>query len=78
MQNKTDPVLAFQTKLGQLVPTAAQLINRLGRGVSFLGLDLLAQCHIPNAVATVRRAKELLEKLQHFDTPAKMLAMPTG
>ena len=78
MQNKTDPVLAFQTKLGQLVPTAAQLINRLGRGVSFLGLDLLAQCQIPNAVATVRSAKDLLEKLQHFDTPAKMLAMPTG
>ena len=28
-------------------------------------------------MATVRGAKELLERLQRFDTPAKMLAMPT-
>ena len=76
-QNKPEPVVAFQTKLGQLVPVAAQLINRLGRGVGFLGQDLLAQCHITNAVATVRGAKELLERLQYFNTPAKMLAMPT-
>lgn len=75
-QNKADPVVAFQTKLGSLVPIAAQLINRLGRGVSFLGQDLLNQCHVTNAAATVRGAKELLEKLQHFNTPAKMLAMP--
>ena len=74
-QNKPEPVVDFQTKLGQLVPVAATLLTRLGRGVSFLGQDLLAQCGVVNSVSTVRGAKELLEKLQYFSTPAKMLAM---
>lgn len=60
-QNKPAPVVDFQTKLGQLVPVAAQLISRLGRGVTFLGQDLLAQCHVANAVATVRGRKNCLK-----------------
>ena len=75
-QLKPEPVQQFQTKLATTAGMAAQLIGRLGRGISFLGQDLLAQCGLAGVSASVREAKDLLDKLDHFNTPAKMLALP--
>ena len=74
-QLKSDPVIQFQTAAGRLISEAALLVSRLGKPVSFLDLELLAHCGLKDAASRVRAAKELLERLAGFDTPAKLLAL---
>lgn len=73
---KSDPVTKLQTAVSERIQMAAPLISRLGHGVTFLGIDLLDTCHLPDAMQRVKAAKDLLEKIRNFDTPAKLLAMP--
>ena len=76
LAHKNDPVTKLQTAVAERIQTAAPLIARLAHGITFLGVDLLATCHVTDAVQRVKSAKDMLDKIRNFDTPAKLLAMP--
>lgn len=78
MQNKETPVKELQTVLIKIVDRIVRLQSNLRNGINFLGVDLLATCGYTSNSMALTRAKEFLEYLQNFDTPAKLKNFKTG
>lgn len=78
MQNKPDPVKELQTVLIKVVDRIVRLQNNLRNGINFLGVDLLATCGYTSNSMALTNAKEFLEYLQNFDTPAKLKNFKSG
>jgi hypothetical protein len=71
-QNDTESVVQLGTELNKEVEKLVLMRQEFGGGIPFWGTKLLKDDEIAEAAAKIDGAKQFLESLQAFNTPAKL------
>ena len=71
-QNDTQAVVQLGTELNKQVEKLVLMRQEFGGGIPFWGTKLLKDEEITEAAAKIEGAKQFLESLQAFNTPAKL------
>ena len=71
-QGKEEPVQNLQQEVGNVVKRIVMSQQNMREGLTFWGLDLLADTDLANRISGLDEAKKFFESLQAFSSPGKL------